>query len=376
MVKVTLGPLDEVPEDVAEAAIESRIQYEQVRGSYEAFAISMGKVLEESLRASGVLILSVTPRTKTPESFERKALRMSDDDPTAPRYGRPFEEITDKAGVRVITYFLRTLDDVCRVIEDQFQVIERLRKSGHEPERVGYQSIHYLVKYPDRRTELLDFRRFEGMVAEIQVRTILQHAWAEIEHEIQYKATETVPARIKRRFEALAGLVEIGDREFQAIDDDNRQIQEEARRNVDLGNLSEVEVTADSIRTFLDKRYGPDGRMTDLSYRWAARLLRHLGFTNLSEVDECITGYDDAQVSRSIHGSRRGQVTRLQGVLLASMGDRFIAAHPSSEPDDYQSAHRWLEALTKLQEDDIPIGEYRPSGYPDRALRLFLGESS
>jgi hypothetical protein len=57
------------------------------------------------------------------------------------------------------------------------------------------------------------------LVAEIQVRTILQHAWAEIEHDTRYKAVDVAPTAIARRFVALAGLLEIADREFQALQD-------------------------------------------------------------------------------------------------------------------------------------------------------------
>lgn len=56
--------------------------------------------------------------------------------------------------------------------------------------RLGYQSIHYLVKLPDQKTEWAEYKRFEGLIAEIQVRTILQHAWAEMEHDIQYKSAD------------------------------------------------------------------------------------------------------------------------------------------------------------------------------------------
>jgi ppGpp synthetase/RelA/SpoT-type nucleotidyltranferase len=84
-----------------------------------------------------------------------------------------------------------------------------------EDEKFGYASIHYLVRLKVNRTDLSEYSRFKGLVAEIQVRTILQHAWAEIEHDIQYKSA--IPSSIRRRFMSLAGMLEIGDREFQAI---------------------------------------------------------------------------------------------------------------------------------------------------------------
>jgi hypothetical protein len=87
-------------------------------------------------------------------------------------------------------------------------VLERINKSWllEEEEKLGYQSIHYLVQFGAVRCGLPEYARFAGMTAEIQVRTILQHAWAEIEHDIQYKAVEAIPVSIQRRFMSLAGL--------------------------------------------------------------------------------------------------------------------------------------------------------------------------
>src|SRR5260221_5516316 len=104
---------------------------------------------------------------------------------------------------------------------------------------------------------------------------------AEGKHDIQYKAVTAVPSRIRRRFTALAGLIEIADREFQAIANENTAIRAQARIDIDSGNLEQVEITRDSLKEYLDKKYGPDGRMREYSYDYTVRLLLTLGFTNL-----------------------------------------------------------------------------------------------
>jgi len=104
-------------------------------------------------------------------------------------------QITDLAGVRVITFFPRNLSDVCTCIDSEFDVAEKKDK-GEElvaEGRFGYQSIHYLVQLGVTRTALPEYKKFEGFTAEIQVRTILQHAWAEMEHDIQYKSVAAIP---------------------------------------------------------------------------------------------------------------------------------------------------------------------------------------
>jgi ppGpp synthetase/RelA/SpoT-type nucleotidyltranferase len=355
-------------ESIKTAASEARSKYEKVMGIYEDYAKSIESVLANCIAAERVMAHSITSRAKHPESFERKAAQPSSANPLVAKYDDPMDQITDKSGVRIITYFLSAVSRVSEIIQDQFEVLEAETKASSEPDRFGYQSDHYLVRFSSTRDALPEYSRFAGLVAEIQVRTILQHAWAEIEHDIQYKAVATLPHSVRRRFGALAGLIEIADREFQAIEDEDQAIRRETRRKVDLGQLDQVEITGDSLRAYLDKKYGPDGRMADFSYRWTARLLLRLGFTNLAQVDDCIRGYNDDQISRLAFGSRQGQLNRFEGVLLASMGEGLIVAHLWADPENSHLSNWYinyaLRILSKLRNGGIVIGDYRPPEYP------------
>jgi ppGpp synthetase/RelA/SpoT-type nucleotidyltranferase len=371
----TMGDNDSTTEEkeaqLLSFARDARRRYEAVRGLYDDFARSIASVIEGCLANEQLAIHSITSRAKDPESFEHKAAQPSAADPLNKKYEDPFEEITDKAGVRITTYFLSTVDRVSQIIEAQFSVREKTTKTTSEPDRLGYQSVHYLVSYSSERITLPEYNRFSGLIAEIQVRTILQHAWAEIEHDIQYKAISALPDRVKRRFASLAGLIEIADREFQAIDNENQIILREARRNVDIGQLDRVEITPDSLRAYLDKKYQPDGRMTDFSYQYVAEQLRALGFNTLADLDECTRGYDDDIVSRVIYGSRQGQLRRLEDVVLASMGEGYIKAHPWTlrESSDLWYPKICLQILTRLTDAGIEIGSYRPPSYPELVLQ-------
>lgn len=161
---------------------------------------------------------------------------------------------------------------MCEAIEREFEVIERTDRSSllADEERLGYQSIHYLVRLASNRAALAEYSPFAHDIIEIQVRTILQHAWAEIEHDIQYKSVEALPSDIRRRFMALAGMLEIGDREFQALAEADRRIRTSAKRLIGRNELKAVEITADALRVYLDRKLGADGRMADWNYGWNA----------------------------------------------------------------------------------------------------------
>jgi putative GTP pyrophosphokinase len=201
---------------------------------------------------------------------------------------------------------------------------------------------------------------------EIQVRTILQHAWAEIEHDIQYKSSTAIPEEIRRRFMALAGMLEIADREFQAIQGADKEIIDTAREKVARGDLVGVEITPLSLKQFLDKKLGADARISEWAYDWDARLLKILGFADLKQVETAIAQYDDNQLSGIVFGNRQGQLTRFELILLAALGERFIDRHPWRTSDWFAPAYR--KRLQALIEKGISTSTYDPNTqYPSYA---------
>lgn len=335
--------------------------YRKVRPLYEEYAAVIRKVLLEVFNSLTIKIHSIEARAKVIDSFGEKAATPSPEDPNKPYYPNPLSNITDLTGIRVIVFFPRTLDVVDGIIKTQFEVLERSDKTQSliREDKFGYGSIHYLVRLNDNRTRLLEYARFKGLVAEIQLRTILQHGWAEIEHDIQYKAVETIPNTIRRRFMALAGLLEIADREFQAIQDEDEKLTTQARQSVQEGKLEQVEITPDALKAYLDKKLGTDGRMKEFSYQWTAKLLHNLGFSDFKDIEECISGYDDNQLSRVLWGTRQGQLSRFEYLLLAGMAENFIKFHLWKD-QDWFNKKRKID-LEKLREAGIATGTYLPT---------------
>lgn len=266
------------------------------------------------------------------------------------------------------------MQKVSEIIVQQFDVVEKVDRSGFDSDRLGYRSIHYLVRLSEARLSLPEYARFAGLVGEIQVRTILQHAWAEIEHDIQYKTVVSLPTAVRRRFQALAGLIEIADREFQAIQDEDRALRHRARKLVQSGNLQEVEeITPDALKSYLNKKFGADRRVSQWSYLWASGLVTGYGFKDLQELDELLALYDDDRVSKAAHGSRQGQVTRLEDVLLAAMGSLYMDIHPFNRPSDVNGwswQHHWKMQRERMAHAGVELREYRPSRYPDPPRRI------
>ncbi|OFW11765.1 MAG: hypothetical protein A3H27_16170 [Acidobacteria bacterium RIFCSPLOWO2_02_FULL_59_13] len=187
--------------------------YNVRRSLYADFAVTLESLVSRVLKEGGINIHSVTHRVKTVESLNRKLGQEGS------RYAA-LPDITDLAGVRVTTYFHDDVDKAAQLIEREFQIDAANsvdKRSLLDPDRFGYLSLHYVLALSPNRVALPEYRRFENVKAEIQLRSLLQHVWAEIEHDLGYKSARSVPAIIRRRFARLAGLLEIADAEFVTI---------------------------------------------------------------------------------------------------------------------------------------------------------------
>lgn len=178
----------------------------QFEGLRDAAVAHTSRLLEQA----GLNIHHVTGRVKKPMSLEDKLRRK-------PGRYRSLSDVTDLVAVRVITYFESDVGAVSRLIEANHRVDweNSIDKSKmHDPDRFGYMGVHYVVQVTPDTPELA---AFAGLGFEVQIRSILQHAWAEIEHDLGYKNREAIPREVQRRFYRLAGLLEMADEEFMAL---------------------------------------------------------------------------------------------------------------------------------------------------------------
>ena len=150
--------------------------------------------------------LRVTGRVKSFKSFKKKYIRLLQNDAPPP-------QITDLIGIRIICTFLEDVDAVEEIIKKDFKIIEVERRREHTFKEFGYRSTHLLIEIPG------DIAKNESCkTAEIQVRTNLQDAWAEVEHELIYKPEfYPVDAPMKRKLAAINASLSLADTIFQEI---------------------------------------------------------------------------------------------------------------------------------------------------------------
>jgi ppGpp synthetase/RelA/SpoT-type nucleotidyltranferase len=169
-------------------------EYEQrYEAAYAEFAQIVRQILEKALAA--------TPGTPQPQSIQSRAKEASHLERKLDARGlldsdTIEEHIKDLAGARIVFY---TNTDVerflnSRLMPENFEVHwdeTRIHHPTEENSKQRYQAIHYTVSLNATRAALPEYAKYGGMRCEIQIQTILNHAWAETSHDILYQPPES-----------------------------------------------------------------------------------------------------------------------------------------------------------------------------------------
>jgi len=292
----------------------------QLREVADSFVALVTTLLDDA----GINYLSVTGRAKSVASFAAKATRKAADGGLL--YSDPLQEITDQIGIRVITYVHSDVAAVADLLADQLEILDD-RDLGEETAsegRFGYASRHVLVA---PKHDHGDDHELAGRQASIQIRTVLQHAWAEFEHDIRYKGTvpEEHAPDLDRRFTLAAGLLELADREFSAIRD---RLQASMTDQLHELDASDPRISGQELATFLAGQYADAGWSRTDHYDWISGLLLELGITSLEELAALLTSVDPvAIIARMGYRYPAGAVRRLDDALLAVFGERYVELH-------------------------------------------------
>jgi len=241
------------------------------------------------LEQNRIKVQFVEARLKSRESLTEKLARPE-------KTYHSLWEITDLVGLRIITYFEDSITQAATLIEQHFQVDfshSSNKLQYRDLGKFGYRSLHYtcaLDAKAQTEIEIPPEFRFE-----IQIRTVLQHAWAEVEHDLGYKAQDTIPEVIRRRFNRVASLLEIADQEFETIKRDLktyeltlREMTGRAAHDLPLDRISlaaivlcsEVQSVDSEISTLLGRDLS-----TELFYpEYLLKMLRISGITTTKDL--------------------------------------------------------------------------------------------
>jgi len=196
-------------------------------------------MLEEALREQNIQLNTFQHRIKTEESLTGKLEKKGY------KY-QTIYDITDLVGIRVVTYYTDDVDKVAVIAKKIFDIDWKnsVDKRKHQLNSFGYLSLHYICYLKKGPLRKIPF--------EIQMRTALQHVWSAIEHDIGYKGAVKLPPEFVRQFSRLAGMLEMADDEFSRLRTTMTEYRRQVQSLVSSGQFTEVSLSTDSFRQFLD----------------------------------------------------------------------------------------------------------------------------
>ncbi len=300
-------------------------EYQRQFEVLERVLFELHRRIKNILHKAG-LQTTVKYRVKSFESWYQKVLgRVS-----SPSKEKDWLKVSDILGIRVVCPFMADLPLVERLISQEFQINEREKKGAEFSfKEFGYESLHYLMKVPQDIQE--SFHVPDSLVCELQLRTILQDAWAEVEHELVYKSDYTpFDDPLRRKLAALNANLSLADMVFHEIREYQRELQRQLKkRRVDFWDLvrkSEDEHQGVMIATGELETHGPRDRVDDLS---------------LSQIDSRPRGDETAVGNYDVENDddslpKYGNYDAVDGALL-----KALYAH---------NAHRYTDAAKRYGE--------------------------
>lgn len=250
-----------------------RNEYNENKDKYKEFRDCIEKILERLFKKE-YHIQPITSRIKTVDSIVNKILRPGNS-------YENLEDIPDIIGLRIITHFDDDVDRIGDIIRKEFKPNEediQDKRKTIDVDRFDYLSLHFLVTVDEERHGTQNYDDFEGMRAEIQVRSIAQHAWAEISRVLGYNTKFEVPRPVKRNFARLAGLFEIADAEFIRIRDDIDKYKKSLPNEI-KDTKTPVTINNDSLKEFIKKN----------------KIIRHLD-NDIANISKCKLIDNDASI--------------------------------------------------------------------------------
>ena len=263
-------------------------EYRQQRPVFERMQETVPAQVRSVFEEAGIIVASIESRIKEEKSLAGK-LELK-----GAKYAS-LADITDIFGMRIITFYIDDVDKVASVVERLFEVdwdnsVDK--RKLHEVDSFGYMSLHYICRHPD-----FPFR------FEVQMRTILQHAWANMNHDTGYKSGVEVPVEYMRNMNRLAGMLELVDEQFSLIRTEITDYRRQVQSLVASGRLEEVPLDGDSFRSFLN--LGPfdalnrriasvnQAEIQDVSLMPYLELFKLLGFKTLGDISNLIRDYSE-----------------------------------------------------------------------------------
>lgn len=220
-------------------------EYRRRHDSFVKFDSFVYEKLEDTISEHDLFLFGISHRVKTVMSLDEKLGKKKG------KYTSLFD-ITDLIGFRIITFFSDTVDVITELLPNLFEIDKKNsvdKRKNLMATEFGYVSVHYICSLKEE--DLENHPEFRGIRFEIQLRSALQHAWAEIEHDLGYKSEFGIPIPMRREFSRVAGLLEIADNQFIELRENIRRYESDVKDKIRNNMAGDITLDRVSLREFV-----------------------------------------------------------------------------------------------------------------------------
>ena len=300
-----------------EQYVEERIkQYSKTRILYEEFSEQVLNILKAIVKQEypDIKIASYSKRAKEVESL-RKKLRKD-------KYNEN-SEITDLAGIRIITYSKKDIPLIAEIIERSFDVdsensVDKTRTLGND--KVGYRGDHYVVSFGKDRSQMPENKKFEGLKCEIQVTSLIAHTWSEITHERGYKFEGELPENLERRKNLLAGMLELADLEMDAYVESFDSYVNKIEQEIERGCLK-YQINSMSLERFMAWKFPNILPQVFRDVDLILNELRLFGLNTIKELNELVCSEYEKEIQKADWRSLDGII---RNILIINDANQYF----------------------------------------------------
>ncbi len=254
----------------------------------------------------GILVNTVEARVKDylslKEKLERKGYKYNS-----------IMDITDIVGARLVTFYMDDVDKFATKVESTFVIDwenSTDKRKIYNIDQFGYMSLHYICSIPKELYYDPENPEINDIKFEIQLRSILQHAWAAIQHDSGYKSDVEIPKVYIRALSRLAGLLELADDSFCQIRNSIEDYRRRVRQVIKDGSYEDIELNGDSYKAYIE-----NGGFRELNKRIATidnmeieevplnnflKIFKSFNFKTLLELDDFVKKYSDLAYEFSV----------------------------------------------------------------------------
>lgn len=281
-------------------------EYRQKQPIFERMQSLILNKIRTSLNENNVLIAALEARVKTEESLSGKLEKKGY------KY-HSLSDITDIVGVRIVTFYNNEVDLISAHVEQLLDIdwensIDKRKML--ETDRFGYLSLHYICRIPESVYKDPDLPELNQIRFELQIRSLLQHAWANLYHDMGYKNEVEVPVAYQRDMGRLAGLLELADEQLTRIRKEINDYRRNVQSMVATGNFHDVPLNGDTFHSYLELKTfrGMAEKIADISKAQLFedslepyyKVLRHMGMKTIGDLERLRKTYGDGAYQLSL----------------------------------------------------------------------------